>query len=268
MRLIARLAAAALAAAALTAPGFAEDAAPTAAPFEAITLSARYSGRVLAIPVGRVELTAHLAENGYTASATAVAAGLAALFSDLRIDSQVSGTIASGRARPASYAHDERTGGKHRRIDMSFENRVARAVAAPAFSSLGDPPATDSDRAGAIDPMTAVLMLSRSMTGRRECSGLLPVFDGRHRYNLRLQARGREQVRTPAWQGEAIVCDAFYEPVSGYTDRQRPSARDLRRPLTLWLAPLDNGHYLPVRLRTRAGFGVLLELNSLEMTPA
>ncbi|WBQ09379.1 DUF3108 domain-containing protein [Hyphomonadaceae bacterium ML37] len=268
MRLITRLAAVILTAAALTAPGLADNATQAAAPAGAMTLSARYSGSVLAIPVGRVELSARLGQDSYTASATAVATGLAALFTDVRIDSEVSGAITRGRARPVSYAHDERTGRKHRRIDMSFDNRIARATAVPNFSTWGDPPATDSDRAGAIDPMTAVLMLSQSMTGRRECSGLLPVFDGRHRYSLRLQARGREHVRTPAWQGEAIVCDAFYEPISGYTDRQRPSPRDLRHPLTLWLAPLDNGHHLPVRLQTRAGFGVLIELNSLEMSPA
>lgn len=268
MRLFTRLAAVILTAAVLTAPGWADNATQAPAPAGAMTLSARYSGSVLAIPVGRVELSAWLGEDSYTASATAVATGLAALFTDVRIDSEVSGAITRGRARPVSYAHDERTGRKHRRIDMSFDNRIARATAVPNFSTWGDPPATDSDRAGAIDPMTAVLMLSQSMTGRRECSGILPVFDGRHRYNLRLQARGRERVRTPAWQGEAIVCDAFYEPISGYTDRQRPSPRDLRHPLTLWLAPLDNGHHLPVRLQTRAGFGVLIELNSLEMSPA
>jgi hypothetical protein len=267
MRLITRLAAALSAAAvslALCVPGFAN--ATGAA--QDVTLSAQYSGSVLAIPVGRVELTAHLAEDSYSASATAIATGLAALFTDVRIDSTVSGAITRGRARPVSYAHDERTGRKHRRIDMSFENSIARATAVPNFSTWGDPPATDSDRSGAIDPMTAVLMLSQSMTGRRECSGILPVFDGRHRYNLRLQARGRERVRTAAWQGEAIVCDAFYEPISGYTERQRPNPRDLRHPLTLWLAPLDNGHHLPVRLQTRAGFGVLIELNSLEMSAA
>ncbi|MCC5994806.1 MAG: DUF3108 domain-containing protein [Oceanicaulis sp.] len=233
-----------------------------------VNVAARYTGYVLALPIGRVELEARLGAGDYSAQATAQAAGLAALFTDVRIDSQVEGRIECGRARPVSYAHDERTGRKHRRIDMSFDNRIARATASPHFSDPGDPPATDSDRAGAIDPMTAVLMLSQSMTGRRECSGLLPVFDGRHRYNLRLQARGREHVRTPAWRGEALVCDAFYEPISGYTERQRPSPRDLRRPLTLWLAPLDNGHHLPVRLQTRAGFGVLIELRSLEMSPA
>ncbi|WP_206340785.1 DUF3108 domain-containing protein [Marinicauda algicola] len=232
-----------------------------------LEIEARYAATVWAIPVGRVDLTAELGADAYAARSVSEAAGLAALFTDVRIESEVEGEIAGGRAKPARYAHDEYTGRKHRRIDMSFEGGVARSVASPDFSNWGEPPASETDRAGAIDPMTAVLLLSQSMTGRQECSGRLPVFDGRLRYDLDLRPRGREQIRTRAWQGEAIVCDAFYEPISGYTDEQRPDPGDLRHPLTLWLAPMEGGHHLPVRVQTRAGFGVHIELRSLDIAP-
>ncbi|MFW5661271.1 MAG: DUF3108 domain-containing protein, partial [Oceanicaulis sp.] len=107
----------------------------------------------------------------------------------------------------------------------------------------------------------------QAMTGGRECSGEIAVFDGRLRYDLNLSARGREHVRTRDWEGEALVCDAFYEPISGYTDAQRPEPEDLERPLTLWLATLPNGHHLPVRIRTRAGFGVSVQLAALDLDP-
>jgi hypothetical protein len=113
--------------------------------------------------------------------------------------------------------------------------------------------------------MTAVLMLAQAMTGTAPCSGVLPVFDGRLRYDLALQARGREPVRTRAFRGEALVCDAFYRPISGYTDAQRPDPEDLRHPLTLWLAELEDGRLLPVKIQTRAGFGVTMELSALEL---
>ncbi|MGX6646478.1 DUF3108 domain-containing protein [Maricaulaceae bacterium MS644] len=231
-----------------------------------VEIDAEYSASVWAIPVGRVALRAELGETAYTARAVSQAAGLAALFSDVRIESRVQGAIDAGRARPQSYAHDEYTGRKHRRIDMSFDGRVARSVAAPDFSSWGEPPASEADRSDAVDPMTAVLMLAEAMTGDAPCSGLLPVFDGRLRYNLDLRARGRETVRTRAWRGEALVCDAYYRPISGYTDEQRPEPDELRHPLTFWLAPLAGGRNLPVRIHTRAGFGVTIELKTLQIS--
>lgn len=237
-----------------------------AAAQDSFTLQADYTGSVWAIPVGRVSLSAEIEPDGYQARSQVDAAGLAALFTDIRIVSQVEGDLVEGRASPARYAHDEYNKNKHRRIDMSFEDGVARSVAAPDFSNWGEPPASEADRAGATDPMSAVLMLSQSMSGRDECSGTIPVFDGRLRYDLELRHRGREQVRTRGWRGEALVCDAFYRPISGYTEEQRPEPRDLRHPLTLWLAPMGEDHYIPVRLQTRAGFGVLVELKSLEMT--
>jgi hypothetical protein len=230
-----------------------------------LEIDAEYSASVWAIPVGRVALSAELGQESYTARAVSQAAGLGALFSDVRIESAVEGAIAAGRARPQTYAHDEFTGAKHRRIDMSFDGRVARSVAAPDFSSWGEPPASEADRSGAIDPMTAVLMLAEAMTGDAPCSGVLPVFDGRLRYDLDLRARGRETVRTRAWRGEALVCDAYYRPISGYTDEQRPEPGELRHPLTFWLAPLADGRNLPVRIHTRAGFGVTIELKALEL---
>ncbi|MCW5724196.1 MAG: DUF3108 domain-containing protein [Maricaulaceae bacterium] len=233
-----------------------------------LSVSASYAGTVLAIPVGRVDLHAELSASAYRAESTVQAAGLAALFTDFRIDSEVEGVIEDGRARPVRYAHDERTGRKRRLIEMGFEGGVARSTATPEFSSRGVPPASDADRAGAIDPMTAVLHLSQALArpGAEPCAGRLPVFDGKQRYNLRLEARGTRAVRAGPWRGEAIVCDAFYEPVSGYDPEDWPSERDLRRPLTLWIAPLNGGAaYIPVRAQTRAAFGVVIELRRLEL---
>lgn len=249
----------ALITAAICAPAFAQAPAP-------IGVEAEYSATVWGLPVGQVALDATLEAGRYDARAVSEAAGLAALFTDIRIVSEVEGAVSAGRARPNRYAHDEFNGDKHRRIDMSFDNQVARSLATPNFSNWGEPPASDIDRTGAIDPMTAVFMLAQSMTGTELCSGVLPVFDGRLRYNLNLRARGREEVRTRAWSGEAVVCDAFYEPISGYTDEQRPEPRELRHPLTLWLRPLEGGTYLPVKMQTRAGFGVTIELRSLQLS--
>jgi len=253
---------AALVLAALPAQAAASEPAP-------LTISADYSASVLIFEVGEVTLNAELDAQSYRASAHVEAAGLAALFTDFEIDSEVAGQRSAAGPQPGRYAHVERTGRKRRDIAVTFEGGTARSVATPEFSSWGEPPASEADRTGVVDPMTATLLLSEMVaaSGGEPCSGAIPVFDGKQRYNLRLSARGREQIRTRAWRGEALVCDAFYEPISGYDPEDWPTPGETRHPLRMWIAPIADGRaYLPVRLHTRAGFGgVTVELRELRL---
>ena len=236
------------------------DLAPAGAP--ELRLTARYAGSVLAFRVGAIEVDAVIEGTGYAARTRVEAAGLAALFADFEIDAEVAGEAAAQGWRPTRYAHVERNGDKVRRVEVGFGTGRAEPVVTPPFGSLGDPPASPADRAGVIDPVTAVFFLAEAFAARGEagCSGRLPVFDGKQRYDLRLEARGESRVRTRAWRGMARVCDAYYEPVSGYDPEDYPSEREMRRPLTLWLAPFHDGAvWVPVRARTRAGFGATVE---------
>lgn len=226
----------------------------------AISVSAVYSGSVLFIPVGEVSFAADIEGGRYAARSSVEAAGLAALFTDFEIHAEVEGALSDAdQAVPERYGHIERTGDKVRSVEVSFADRFAVSDVEPPFGSWGVPPASEADRTGVVDPMTAFFQLSHDLaarTGADGCEGALPVFDGKARYNLNLENAGRRQVRTRAWRGEAVVCHAYYEPISGYDPEDYPSESELRHPLTLWLAPIGDGaYYLPVRIYTRAGFG-------------
>lgn len=234
-----------------------------------LTITADYSASVLVFRVGRVTLEADLGRADYAAQAHVEAAGLAALFTDFEIDSRVAGRFGAGGPEPARYGHTERTGDKTRIIDVDFGGGVARSTASPEFTNWGDPPASEADRTGVVDPMTATLLLSEMVaaSGGAPCEGSIPVFDGKQRYDLNLASRGTERVRTRGWRGEALVCDAYYTPVSGYDAEDWPEPGETRHPLRMWIAPIADGTaFLPVRLHTRAGFGgVTVELRQLEL---
>jgi len=235
-----------------------------------LTLSARYSSRVLIFPVGDITFQANLSGQAYSATTRIEAAGLAALFTDFDINAEVDGVLAASGITPSRYAHVERTGRKVRSVEVSFPAGVASSHVEPPFGSWGVPPASERDRTGAIDPMSAFVALSDQLTqgAGRGCSGVLPVFDGKARYNLRLESRGMDRVRTGGWRGDAVLCDIWYEPVAGYDPEDYPSERELSQPLRIWLAPIEGGRYfLPVRLYTRAGLGgVTIELAHLSAT--
>lgn len=223
-----------------------------------LRLNASYSTSVLVFRVGRIDVEAEIASGRYSANAHVEAAGLAALFTDFEIDSDVEGSLSADGPRPDRYGHVERTGTKRRTVEVGFGGGVAQPSAEPPFSSWGQPPASEAERTGTIDPMTAVLFLSQSLAagGSEPCTGSLPVFDGKQRYNLNLAARGHEMIRTRGWSGEALVCDAYYQPISGYDPEDWPEPGETRHPLRLWIASFGDGAaYVPVRAHTRAGFG-------------
>ena len=234
---------------------------------EAFQLTAQYSSRVLIFPVGDITFEARLEADGYHARSRIEAAGLAALFTDFDITAEVEGDLVDGGASPTRYAHVERTGRKVRAVEVTFDNGLARSVADPPFGSWGVPPASEVDRMGTLDPMTAFVALSERLTqpDGGGCNGELPVFDGKARYNLRLETVGERPLRTRGWRGDALLCNAWYVPIAGYDPEDYPSESELSHPLRIWLAPLEDGrYYLPVRLYTRAGLGgVSIELTNL-----
>ena len=239
---------------------------------DGVAVSATYASSVLVFKVGEITLDARFSRDSYSADSFIEASGLAALFTDFDIHAEVAGARSGLGPQPDRYAHVERTGRKVRTVDVDLTGAVAESVARPPFGSWGEPPASDADRTGVIDPMSAFFALSDVVAGRRDhrCEGRIPVFDGKARYDLRLEDGGHEPVRTRAWRGEAIVCRAFYEPISGYDPEDYPSDDALRHPLVIWLAEYpDAGIYMPVRLHTRAGFGgVTIEATRLDVHTA
>jgi hypothetical protein len=234
-----------------------------------VRVTATYSSSVLIFKVGEITLQAAVDADGYTASTHIEAAGLAALFTDFDIRAEVSGARLEAGMRPLAYNHVERTGDKVRRVDIDFRAPIAESLAEPPFGSLGVPPASAAQRRNVIDPISSLFLLSEVMNapGRDICSGTIPVFDGKARYDLQLQSAGTERTRTRAWRGDALICHVWYHPIAGYDPEDYPSESELRHPLTLWLAEFEDGaFYMPVRLHTRAGFGgVTIEAREIDI---
>lgn len=223
-----------------------------------LAVTVQYSGSVMMFQVADIVVSSQFAEGDYQASARFTAAGLAALFTDADIEAGVSGYREGARLRPWRYSHLNHASNKNRIVGIDFPDGVATPDINPPFGNMGEPPASEDERRGAADPLSTLLSvgLGAAANGDSLCSGTLPVFDGRARYNLRFEDGGTDRVRTRAWSGEAVVCNAYYEPISGYEADEFPSEDDISHPITFWLAPVHDGAmHIPVRIRTNAGFG-------------
>lgn len=221
-------------------------------------VTVQYSGSVLIFQVADISIRTEYSADTYQAAARFTAAGLAALFTDADIEAGVSGYRDGAQLQPYRYSHLNHASSKNRVVGIDFPEGVAMPDVNPPFGNMGEPAASDADRAGARDPISTLLAmgLGAVSSGSSRCDGRLPVFDGRARYNLRFEDGGHKQVRTRAWSGEALICHAYYEPISGYEADEFPTAEDIAQPIDFWLAPVNGGEfYVPVRIRTNAGFG-------------
>ena len=217
---------------------------------------AQYSGSVLILKVADISLSAAFQDGTYSAAATFESGGLLRWFDDTNIEATTSGYRAPDSLRPYRYEHVNHASNKGRVVGINFDDGVAMPDVQPPFGSMGEPPANDEERAGALDPISTLLglMLSIQSDDADICQGRLPVFDGKARYDLRFNNVGPDDVRTRGWSGEAIRCQAFIEPISGYDEGDRPDEQETNRPVTIWLAPIESV-YVPVRFRAQTRIG-------------
>lgn len=220
------------------------------------SLFVEYTGSVYFLSVADISLSARFSEVDYAAAATFESAGLLRWFDDTNIEATSIGYRGGKGLLPYRYEHINYASDKGRVVGIDFPGGVAMPDINPPFGSMGEPPASDAEREGALDPISVMLGLTLALPGDRDtpCTGSLPVFDGKARYDLRFENAGRDEVRTRAWRGEAVRCRAYVEPVSGYDPGDRPTEDETARPAHIWLAPID-GVYVPVRFRAATQIG-------------
>lgn len=217
-----------------------------------------YSGRLFGIPVIRAKISAVFLQESYAARAEFRTSGLAAFFKQIKVVASAQGLIKNNRLLTKEYWHKELDGRKNRELFMSFEPQKVTLRVHPPLRTMGDPAASMEQRLEALDPISAVLALaigSPENNALQQCEGSVKVFDGKQRYDLRLQAMGMQQVRTSAYRGMALRCNVWYVPVAGFNadDLNDP---EYDKPVTMWLADQPAaGLWLPVRFTAKLAFG-------------
>ena len=126
-------------------------------------------------------------------------------------------------------------------------------------------PVSDADRRGVVDPMSSTINRvggNGDPVSPLACARKVAVFDGRVRYDLRSEFKRIERVKAErGYQGPAVVCAVYFEPISGYVP-ERAVIKYLvaLRDAEVWLAPIAGTRVLvPFRfsMPTPLGLGVL-----------
>lgn len=178
------------------------------------------------------------------------------------------GRVTEGGPEPAMYALSYSDGGqKGERLHMTFgDGAVQRVSIVPNSRPLPRTiPVTREQLEGVLDPMSGAFLTARSANPNGDlsvCNQILPVFDGKARYDLVLKPKKRVMVQNRAptsYTGPAAVCGVKFIPISGYRPDD-PGIRAMSQSdeIEVWLMPVKGSDmYVPYRivLPTPVGFG-------------
>jgi hypothetical protein len=175
-----------------------------------------------------------------------------------------SGEATTDGANPRSYSFSQSDGKYSERLSIDFGDGYVQSVKIwpkPRPYS-GEIKVTKEQVQHVVDPLSGAFLTARSDNPRADlsvCNQVIPVFDGRSRYDLVLKPKKRVMVQNRGarnYSGPAAVCQVKFVPISGYP-RGDPGIEELRQAngIEAWLVPLQGtGMYVPYRI-TIPAFG-------------
>jgi hypothetical protein len=222
-------------------------------------------------PAGLHVLTTHTALEespaGYVIQGDFSTAGLGALFASVANRSLTEGREVAGTPQPTRFESETDRNGVVQRLHVDY-----RPDGTPSGSATPPPrdpvtPVNFAQLAGTIDSLTAYLLLERQVAKGGGCGLKVPVFDGRHRYDLAFSDAGHP-VLSPAegqnFTGETRACRMARREIGGfYVDRNHEEGA---RSGTIWYATqlMPGDLAVPVRMAMQTEMGeVALFLSKL-----
>jgi hypothetical protein len=224
-------------------------------------LDARYEVTLAGIPVGKGAWVVDIADDQYSASASGGTSGLLQAFASGSGTGGSQGRIVNGALLPQTYSATVHSSKKSETIRMSLA-----AGNIKEFAIEPEPPVdpdrilvTDAHRRGVSDPMSGSLLRvpgTADPLGPEACRAGGAIFDGRMRYELKLDYKRMEHVKAEkGYSGPVVVCAIYFTPVAGYIPD---------RPVIKWLAAQRNieGWFAPI-----AGTRILVPFRMVIPTP-
>jgi hypothetical protein len=217
-------------------------------------------------PAGIHVATTHttLAETpaSYAIEGDFATSGLGALVASVNNHSVTQGWQKADTARPATFDSETNRSGTVVRSRVDFRgDGTPQGFSTPATAEAVTP-IPPNELHGTVDNLTAYLLLERQIARGGGCSLHIPVYDGRHRYDLDFSDGGDAVLKPAAGQkfsGPAHQCRMARREIGGfYVDKSRDEGTSSG---TIWYAPLlkDGDIAVPVRMEVQT------EIDALEI---
>jgi hypothetical protein len=213
------------------------------------TLDAIYTISFARIRVGDITASVVVGDSEYAISARGRAGGVMTVLVDGEASFTARGAIKDGHPAPTTFTSKILSNAETSDVTMVLDEGSVKELAATLQPGGDRVPVTEANRHRIVDPLTAMLF-SAAAAGEglssEACRHTLPIFDGHHRYDLKLAFKGMDKVTAEkGYAGPVVVCSVSYEPIAGH------------RPSTPLVKYLSEGREMEVALAPVAGTRLL-----------
>jgi hypothetical protein len=236
-------------------------------------LDASYTISFARIRVGDIAATIVVGDSEYAISARGRAGGVMKVLVDGEASFTTRGTIKNGHPVPTTFTSKIISNAGTSDVTMVLDEGNVKELAATPQPGGDRVPVTEANRHRIVDPLT-VMLFSAAAAGEglssEACRHTLPIFDGYHRYDLKLAFKGMDKVTAEkGYAGPVVVCSVSYEPIAGH----RPSIPLVKylsegREMEVALAPVAGTRLLaPFRVSVVSMLAnLVIEANQFEAT--
>src|SRR3984885_11045361 len=229
-------------------------------------LDARYEATLAGIPVGKGAWTIDISDDQFSAAASGGTAGLLKAFTGGSGTGASQGRVVGGALVSTNYSATTTTAKKSEAIHMVLANGTVKEYGIDPEPPV-DPdriPVTEAHRHGVYDPMTGSMLRvpgTADPLSPEACHTGAAIFDGRLRYDLKLDLKRMETVKAEhGYRGPVVVCAVYFTPVAGYIP-DRPVIKYLaaQRNIEIWFAPIAGPRVLvPFRMMIPTPLGTAM----------
>ena len=233
-------------------------------------LDAQYEATLAGISVGKGAWTIEIGDDTFSAAAQGGTAGLLKAFAGGTGSGASQGRVVGGALVANAYTATTTTQKKSETIRLVLANGNVKDFSIDPVPPV-DPDrvvVTDAHRKGVLDPMTGSMLRvpgNGEVLAPESCRTGAGIFDGRLRYDLKLDYKRMETVKAErGYHGPALVCAVYFIPVAGYIP-DRPVIKYLatERRIEIAFVPIAGTRVLvPFRMSIPTPFGTgMLQAN-------
>ncbi len=230
-------------------------------------VDAQYEVTLAGIPIGKGSWVVDIGDDQYSAAASGKTAGLISVMSNGEGNGGAQGRVVKGQLVPQAYSVTMTTNKKTEVLRIALAGGNVKEFTIEPEPSINPDriPVTEVHKRGVTDPMTGSLLRvpgTGDPVSPEACSQGQSVFDGRMRYDLKLEYRRIENIKVDkGYQGPVVVCAINFVPIAGYVpDRAAIKYLKAQRNMEVWFAPILGTRVLmPFKLviPTPIGTGVM-----------
>lgn len=226
-------------------------------------LKATYTISMTGVSIGQIVWLVDINDKRYVTSAHGKASGVLSMLVNGEGSVVTHGIIADDRLVPSYFTSRISDDEGNSDLRMTFEDGAVKDVIGPPPPPANRIAVTEADRRGVSDPLTAMLMPVQAggdALASGNCARVLPIFDGRRRYNLALSFKRLDKVGfAHGFSGVVLVCGVLLQPIAGYrADSMLVKYVAGRRDLELWFVPIVGTSFIaPIRVLLPTLIGTL-----------